>query len=104
MRLGRPIRKEVLAALSQVREVKKQVRAGAAQIRDEARRLAPIRTGALRRSITVVNVYDPETKTVEYRVGWDKRIAFYGPIVEFGSEDTAPQPHLRPAANKFKGR
>jgi HK97 gp10 family phage protein len=105
VRVGnRRISKNALAALTQVPEVKKQVQAKARRIRDEARQLAPIQTGALRRSITVVNHYDPATKTVEYRVGWNPAIAFYGPMIEFGTEDTAAQPHLRPAALKVQGR
>jgi HK97 gp10 family phage protein len=103
MKIGK-ISPQALAALSQVPEVKKQVRAVAAEIRDEARRLAPKETGTLRRSIKVINVYDKDTKNVEYRVGWDKDVAFYGPMIEFGTEDTPPQPHLRPAADKFGGR
>jgi HK97 gp10 family phage protein len=102
MRVGsKKISRSALAALTQVPEVKRQVRAGAMLIRREAQRLAPVETGALRRSITVVNYYDPLTKRVEYRVGWNPAIAFYGLIVETGSEDTAPQPHLRPAAIKY---
>lgn len=96
------IRPEVVAALTQTREVKAQVRRVAVAIRDDARRLAPKRTGALRRSIKVENVYDPVTGKVEYRVGWDKRIAFYGPLVELGTEHAPAQPHLRPAADKFR--
>jgi HK97 gp10 family phage protein len=102
MRVGR-IRKEVLAAVTQAPTVKRQVRLVSAAIRDEARALAPVRTGALRRSITVTNVYDPKTRQVEYRVGWNKAIAFYGPMIEMGTEDTAPQPHLRPAALRVRG-
>lgn len=103
MRYG-PIRREVIAALTQTPTVKRQVRAVAATIRDDARRMAPRRTGALRRSLRVENVYDPRTGMVEYRVGWDKRIAFYGPLVELGTEDSPAQPHLRPAADRFKSR
>lgn len=101
---SRKISRNALAALTQVPEVKKQVRAGAARIRDEARALAPVKTGALRRSITVVNHYDPETRRVEFRVGWNPRIAWYGLLIETGTEDTPPQPHLRPAAIKVQGR
>jgi HK97 gp10 family phage protein len=103
MRHG-PIRREVIAALTQTPTVKRQVRAVAAAIRDDARRLAPRRTGALRRSIKVENVYDPTTGRVEYRVGWDKRIAHYGGLVELGTEDTPARPHLRPAAEKYRFR
>jgi HK97 gp10 family phage protein len=103
MKFGR-FSPEVLAAISQAPSVKKQVRAAAVEIQKEARRRAPRKTGALRRSIKVVNHYDPATKMVEYRVGWDKRIAFYGPMIEFGTEDTAATPHLRPAADEYNNR
>ena len=92
---------EVLAALSRVPEVKKQVRLVANEIRKEARQLAPKDTGNLRRGIAVDNVLD-DRGAVEFRVGWTKR-AFYGSLVELGTEDTPAQPHLRPAALKVKG-
>ncbi len=100
MRFGR-FRPEVIAALTQTPEVKKQLRRVAGEIRTEARKLAPVDTGNLRRNIAVENVLDPETGQVEYRVGWTKR-AFYGGLVELGTEDEPPRPHLRPAANKVK--
>lgn len=102
MRVGpQRISPQVLAALSRVPQVKKQVRLVAAEIRTEARRLAPKDTGALRRGIAVDNVLDARG-AVEFRVGWTPGV-FYGPLVEFGTEDTLPQPHLRPAALKVKG-
>lgn len=100
MRIGQ-FRPEVLAAVSQAPSVKKQVRAVAAQIRKEARRLAPKESGNLRKNIAVENVYDSKTGLVEYRVGWKKR-AWYGSMVELGTEGTPAKPHLRPAADKFK--
>jgi HK97 gp10 family phage protein len=100
MLVGR-VRPQVLAALTQVPDVKRQVRENANAVRREARRLAPKRTGALRRSLTVENVYDPATKRVHYRVGWDRRVAFYGPIVELGTSRAAARPHLRPAAERY---
>jgi HK97 gp10 family phage protein len=84
--------------------VKKQVRAVAAEIRKIARQKAPKETGALRRGIRVENVYDRETGMVEYHVGWDKRTAFYGALVELGTEDTPARPHLRPAADEINNR
>lgn len=101
MRLGRKFDRNLLAAVSQAPSVKKQVRAVAAEIRKEARRRAPKETGTLRRGIKVENVYDRETRMVEFRVGWDKRSAFYGPLVELGTEDTPARPHLRPAADQI---
>jgi HK97 gp10 family phage protein len=94
---NKPIRPEVLAALSQLPEVTKQTRAVANAIRRDARRLAPKRTGNLRRHIRVERRYDPATRTVAYGVGWDAQ-AWYGWIVESGSEHSRPRPHLVPAA------
>lgn len=98
------ISKRALAELGRLPSVRRQVRTGADVVRSEARRLAPVRTGALRRSITVVEVRDPATGLTECRVGWDQSIADYGIYVEVGTEDTPAQPHLRPAANKVRGR
>jgi len=103
MRVGR-IRKDAVADAVQAQAVQQQLRAVASEVRDDARRLAPVRTGALRRSITVAQVNDPSTGQAEYRVGWDRTIAPYGPMIELGTEDTAPQPHLRPAASRVRGR
>ncbi len=100
METGR-FRPEVIAALTQHPAVKRQVRAVAAEIRKKARQLAPVDTGNLRRNIAVENVYDPETQQVEYRVGWTKK-GFYGSLVELGTEDEPPKPHLRPAAIQVK--
>lgn len=103
MRIGQ-FRPEVLAAVSQAPSVKKQVRAVAAEVRKLARQKAPKETGDLKRGIRVENAYDRETGLVEYRVGWDKRIAFYGGLIELGTEDTPAQPHLRPAADEINNR
>ena len=101
MRVGpQRISPQALAALSRLPEVKKQVRRVAAEIRTEARLLAPVDTGNLRRNIAVDNVLDA-TGAVVFRVGWTAG-AVYGPDIEFGTEDTEAQPHLRPAALKVK--
>lgn len=99
MKVGQ-FRPEVLAAISQAPSVKKQVRDVANQIKRRAKQLAPKKTGALKRGIQVENFYDRETGLVEYRVGWNRRTAFYGPLEELGTEDTPPHPHLRPAADE----
>lgn len=99
MKSGR-IRPGVLAAISQAPSVKKQVRAVAVAIKKEARRRAPKESKNLSRNIDIENVYDQKTRMVEYHVGWSKR-AWYGAMVELGTEDTAAQPHLRPAAAMF---
>lgn len=95
----RPIRREVLAALSQLPQVARETRAVANAIRRDARRLAPKRTGTLRRNIQVERIYDRRTRRVSYAVGWGRR-AFYGWMVENGTEHSRAQPHLVPAAIK----
>lgn len=98
MRVDRkPIRPQVLAALTQVPEVTKETRALANAIRRDARRLAPRRTGTLRRNISVERVYDKATRRVHFIVGWAPK-GWYGWLVEAGTEDTTPRPHLVPAA------
>lgn len=93
----RPIRREVLAALSQVPEVTKQSREAANAIRRDARALAPKRTGNLRRNIQVERVYDRNTGSVQFLVGWGPA-AWYGLLVESGTVRSAARPHLVPAA------
>jgi HK97 gp10 family phage protein len=102
MRVG-PINQRAVADLAKARAVTNQEETVARQVLEIARDLAPFLTGRLRRSLTVVEVRNPRGQT-EYRIGWDPDVAEYGPIVEFGSEDTAPQPHLRPAGIKVRGR
>jgi len=96
---NKSIRPEVLAALSQVPEVAKQVRQVANAIRRDARRLARKNTGKLRRNIQVERVYDPQTRTVIFLVGWGPA-AWYGWLVEAGTQENPPAPHLVPAAIK----
>jgi HK97 gp10 family phage protein len=100
MRLFGRVSPEVLVALTRTKEVKRQVRSVANEIRDEARRLAPVDTGNLRRNIKVTNVLDDQGRVV-FVVGWASQ-AWYGSLVEFGTEDTAARPHLRPAADKIR--
>jgi hypothetical protein len=96
---NKPIRPEVLAALSQLPEVTKETGGTANAIRRDGRQLAPKRTGRLRRGISVERVFDRRTRSVSYLVGWSPS-AWYGLLVELGTEDTAPKPHLVPAAIK----
>lgn len=56
-----------------------------------AKRQAPVDTGRLRSSITYV-----EEEGV-FKVGSNVE---YAPFVEFGTEDRAPQPYLRPAVRQ----
>lgn len=103
MRMGKINSRVLLAAVSQQPKAKRQLRELANKVRDDARRMAPVKTGALRRSLRVQNTYDPVTKTVTYRIGWDKNIAWYGALVEFGTEKQRAKPHLRPAAHRNGG-
>lgn len=68
-------------------------------IRKDAQRLAPRRSGRLRRNIKVEPITDLETGIEGYAVGWDDP-GWYGWLVENGTEDTPAQPHLIPAAIK----
>lgn len=102
MRVG-PIRPGAVADLANAAPVTDQERALADGIAQDARRLAPVVSGALRRSIAVVETTNPETGETEFRVGWDRAIAYYGFMVEAGTADTPAQPHLRPAAIKARG-
>lgn len=103
MRVGR-IRPEVIAAVTQAPSVKKQVRGVANEIRKLARQKAVKHTGAMAKGIQVENVYDSSTGMVEYHVGWNKYTAWYGALVELGTEDTPARPHLRPAADEVNNR
>jgi hypothetical protein len=94
----------IMAAVSQQPKTKQQQRRTANRVRNDARAIAPVLTGDLRRSLTVWEEHDPVTKTTEYRVGWDLDIAIHGWMVEAGTEHSAARPHLRPAAIKNGGR
>lgn len=80
-------------------EVQAETRDLANAIRRDARRLAPKKSGRLRRGIRVEEITDLTTGIEGFAVGWDDS-AFYGQLVEEGSEGVAPQPHLVPAAIK----
>lgn len=60
----------------------------------DARRFAPVLTGALREGITV------EDAGLEATIVSTVRYAGY---VEYGTSDTAPQPYMRPAAELAGG-
>lgn len=80
-------------------EIQAELRQQAKDIQRDARRLAPKRTGRLRRGIVIEEVTDLDTGLEGYAVGWNDK-AFYGMFVEMGTEDTDPRPHLVPAAIK----
>jgi HK97 gp10 family phage protein len=80
-------------------EVQHEALQAARAIRSDARRLAPSRTGNLRRHIEVEKILDTRTGVQGYAIGWDDA-AWYGQMVEQGTEHTRAQPHLVPAAIK----
>ena len=71
------------------RKMDKAAMLGARLIRDTAKRLVPVDTGALRKSIRVVKL-----KPRRYEVGAGE---FYAGFVEFGTVRMPAQPYLRPA-------
>jgi HK97 gp10 family phage protein len=73
------------------------LRAGARIIVREAKRLAPKRTGELRRSI-VVRV-SPKRRSNERAVviGFTKPASRRAHLIEYGTSHSAPQPFIRPA-------
>lgn len=83
-----------LANSEQVQQVCEDV---AKAIQRDARRLAPVRTGRLRRGIVIEEITDLSTGLEGFAVGWGDK-AWYGQMVEQGTEDTAARPHLVPAA------
>lgn len=94
---NRPSDPQALRDIANSPEVQEAARRLAKAIQRDARRLAPTRTGNLRRHIAVEEITDLTTGIEGFAVGWDDK-GWYGWLVEDGTEDTAPQPHLVPAA------
>ena len=72
---------------------------GADPVVDEAKRLAPYRTGELRDSIAY-DLEDGNDTLSEGTVGPKGADVFYGGFVEFGTKNAPAKPYLRPAADK----
>ncbi len=68
-------------------------------VQKDARRLAPKRSGNLRRHIVIEEITDLETGVEGFAVGWDDK-GWYGWLVEAGTEHATARPHLVPAALK----
>lgn len=98
----RMVNPAVLAALTDLPAVRKQVNFVAGRIRNDARRNAPKRTGDLRRSIRVVNDRELDALGHRRRVYYVTVGMFYGRFVEFGTFDHSPRPFLRPAADRYR--
>ena len=75
------------------------VRAGAKPIVKEAKRLVPVRTGNLKKSIGV-NKRRTVGTVVRFSISprkGGKYDGYYGAFVEFGTKKMAPRPFMRPA-------
>jgi HK97 gp10 family phage protein len=97
-------RPSVVAAISQSPTVANAVRRQAVQVRTIARRDAPKRTGKGAKSIAVSRAYDRATRTVSYRVSWDK-VHFYMWFHENGTRKGLPaQRFLQRAAEQVQQR
>jgi HK97 gp10 family phage protein len=96
---NRPSDAQALRELANSAQAQQACYDTAMAIRDDARDLAPKRTGNLRRHIVVEEYTDLDTGVDGYAVGWDDK-GWYGWLVEDGTEDTTAQPHLVPAAIK----
>lgn len=104
MRLDdRPSDPRELRELANSPEVQAVAHDLAKDIQRDARRLAPKETGRLRRGIEIEEITDLTTGIEGFAVGWSDR-AFYGWLVEAGTEDTLARPHLVPAAIKNGAR
>lgn len=75
--------------------LKKAIRAGAKPVVAEMRRLVPVRTGALRKSITVQAVRARGAAVVS--IGFAKPVSRRAHLIEFGTAHHAANPFFRPA-------
>lgn len=94
---SKPTDPRALRDIANSPEVQDETRELAKDIQRDARRLAPKKTGNLRRNIKVESFTDARTGIDSFAVGWTDD-AFYGPFLEEGGEGRAPRPHLAPAA------
>ena len=76
------------------REASAALRKSAEAVRDAAKALAPVRTGALRGSIEVSGYGDGRSLNASAYIGTTIR---QGAFQEFGTSKMAPQPYLGPA-------
>lgn len=95
----RPSDLHALREIANSPEVQAVARGLAKAIQKDARRLAPKRSGNLRRHIAVEEITDLETGIEGFAVGWNDK-GWYGQLVEFGTEHSTARPHLVPAAIK----
>lgn len=98
MRVG-PIDQREIDALARSAGMRRHLQDVADRVVEEARHLAPVESGRLRRGI---DTEDASDRDLEIRIGWRRDTAPYGGLVELGTEDTPARPHLVPAARKVQ--
>lgn len=96
---NRPTDRRALRELANSPEIQDECRRMAKDVQRDARRLAPVESGNLRRNIVIEEITDIDTGVDGFAVGWSDR-GYYGMLVELGTEDTPARPHLVPAAVK----
>ena len=78
--------------------------AGARPITAAIRRYCPVKTGALRRSITSQKINTRGTSLLARTIGFRKPGRFYSHLVEFGTVHSAARPFVRPALDAHAER
>lgn len=86
-----------LLEIANADDTQRECLALAKDIQRDARSFAPVETGNLKRHIEVEEITDLDTGIEGYAVGWGDK-AWYGWMVEDGTEHEPPRPHLGPAA------
>ena len=77
------------------------IRASAKPIIKEARRLVPVRSGTLKKSIGVRKRRSKDRKIIKFSIApLSKKGGFYGMFVENGTSKMAAHPFMRPAFEK----
>lgn len=71
--------------------------AAAKPITTAMRRLVPVDTGALKRSITTRKIGARGTSLLSRTIGFKRPGSFYAHLVEFGTKHARAQPFVRPA-------
>lgn len=97
---------KLLSQAEQRKVSRKAVRAGAVVFRDAVRANAPVRSGLLKRSISVDTVRGSATAGVKFKKvlvkkkgkkGKHKSVPFYWYFLEHGTSKMSAQPFVRPA-------